>query len=133
MQISKKLLKEEQKNATISVSSWREALRSASLQCRVYGDSAENIGSIAISYCRMLRKGLIPTADQVLFTKDEYHSDRFEQMTSDMDRSTVSILECGEKHFSHAYDRSVFSVLYTYINKVAPKIERYEREREMYS
>ena len=59
----------------ISGEAWDRALRQVigSGDFSTFGDCEENRDSIAVSYCRMLRKGFIPTSDHVLFRKEDYH------------------------------------------------------------
>lgn len=110
-----------------------------------YGDGEENIDSIAIGYCRMLRKGFIPTSQGVLFDKEDYHMDNAEQYerlkrrsTETMDKDELTeykeqlamyeILQKNSKDLQDPYDRAVYTYLRKRINDMAVLVERHERD-----
>ena len=131
----------------ISGEIWENTLRSIANEptfC-VYGDGEENIDSIALSYCRMLRKGFIPASSETLFRNEDYHPENAEiygklknidteNMTSDERRKH------SQKMAEHAimqgkitpkatnYDNAVYSYIKERINVVAFLLEKYERE-----
>lgn len=128
---------------------WREALRRviSGSAFRAYGDGEENVDSIAIGYCRMLRKGIPSTADAVLFQSADYHSENareYDELKARPARDMSSrerkeheerikaleILqaECPPS-FRSRYDRAVHACLRRRINELAPALERRERER----
>lgn len=105
---------------------WKEALMEETIKCSVYGDSPENIDSIAISYCRMLRKGLRPTVgDKALFWARDYQA---ENILTGEDRN-VSILRKRRPQSDQPYDIAVYHKLYARINKWAYDVESYERRK----
>lgn len=130
----------------ITPSNWESALKIASQECTVYGDGQENIDSIAVAYCRMLRKGFIPTADGVLFSDKDYHVENIDQLRKlkskrDFDMSdeekqqhleqieAAQILQNSKKDFGNGYDNAVYNLLYSRINDIALSIEQVEREK----
>jgi len=130
----------------ITPSKWSNALKVAARESIVYGDGQENIDSIAISYCRMLRKGFIPTGDRVLFDAKDYHIENIEQLKKlkskrDFDMSddekqkhleeidAAQILQKSNKVFDNKYDEAVYDMLYSRINDFALYIEQVEREK----
>ena len=130
----------------ITQSKWSDALKAAARESIVYGDGQENIDSIAVSYCRMLRKGFIPTGDRVLFDTKDYHVENIEQLKKlkskrDFDMSddekqkhleeidAAQILQRSNKVFDNKYDEAVYDLLYSRINDFALHIEQVEREK----
>lgn len=134
----------------ITTSLWESALRDAIVACRnysgVYGDSEENIDSIAISYCRMLRKGFIPAAKDVLFKTEDYHIENLNRYERESRLSTIGmseadqaeherrlreneILQDNHRTFSDPYDEAVYRLLKGRINAVALSLEKNEREQ----
>lgn len=110
-----------------------------------YGDGEENIDSIAVGYCRMLRKGFLPTSDHVLFNKSDYHRENIEQYerlrrisTAAMGEEELNehhrklkdceILQDSGRRFDNAYDDAVYKYLRPRINEMALLVERYERD-----
>lgn len=110
-----------------------------------YGDGEENIDNIAIGYCRMLRKGFLPTSDYVLFSGKDYHIENYEQYARLKRISTVSmtegelakhkksleeceILQKNDCEFKDEYDRAVYQYLRPRINEMALSVEKHERE-----
>lgn len=131
----------------ISAQRWEDALRQTvnGNSFVVYGDGEENIDSIAVGYCRMLRKGFIPTADDVLFQSRDYHIEnltRYEQMQKNpprtdnangggMDVPTLEkyeILQDNGCVFQNQYDGAVYAYLKQRINSIAVPLEKRERE-----
>lgn len=133
---------------SITKAQWIEAL-SKTMQnkngCAVYGDGQENIDSIAVSYCRMLRKNFIPTADYVLFRSEDYSASRLSELNklrsaptgnmTDEERAihnkqlqAAQILRRSETQFKHGYDTAVYDYLWPRINEMAMLVERYETE-----
>lgn len=130
----------------ISGDAWFETLGKVldDKQLSVYGDGEENVESIAIGYCRMLRKNFIPTANVVLIQSRDYVGSNltaYEKLmridTAPMTEEELSehekkmreakILQYREPKTDHAYDKAVYKCLYERINQVAPLLERYER------
>lgn len=108
----------------ISQSEWRAALKRIcqDLDVGVYGDGEENVDSIAVSYCRMLRKGLQPTAQRVLFPTEDYKPRNAKEKKD--------ILEASQRgSLTSNYDRAVYDLLLQRINEVAPEVEALEREQ----
>lgn len=131
----------------ISGEAWDRALRQVigSGDFSTFGDGEENRDSIAVSYCRMLRKGFIPTSDHVLFRKEDYHVEFAEEYERLKGMSTVSmsdeelkqhkerlrqfeILQDSVRQFADPYDASVYHFLRNRINQMAALLERRERE-----
>lgn len=109
----------------ISRKEWEEALSAAARTSSVYGDGNENIDSLAICYCRMLRKGLLPTADMVLFRNEDYQVKNLKREEGEQGILVYSdrVEELG------AYDRAVYELLFEKINEIAPELERFEKSR----
>lgn len=126
---------------------WEETLKNviSNPSFSAYGDGGENVDSIAIGYCRMLRKGFIPSSDSVLFRKEDYHMENTEQYERLMRMSTVSmtederqeheqklrkyaILQDKNPSFADRYDEAVYACLIKRINEVALPLEKHERE-----
>lgn len=132
----------------ISAGEWENALRHTILSTSfsTYGDGEENVDSVAIGYCRMLRKGFIPTAEGELFHKEDYHVgfapeyDRLKQIpTKSMGEEDKrshqdalrqhEILQDRKPDFSDRYDKAVYTYLRERINEMALLLERREREK----
>lgn len=126
---------------------WEKALRTVigSPSFTVYGDGEENVDSIAVSYCRMLRKGFIPTSDGVLFRTEDYHMeyaeryarlksssvgmmDEAERKRRDQELRACEILQDRHPSFPDRYDQAVYALLKARINEIAAPLERRERE-----
>lgn len=136
------------KNDSVSSAMWFSALREtvSGGDCAVYGDGQENVDSIAVSYCRMLRKNFVPTADEVLFRSEDYNAANFAEYSRLKAMSTkgmsdeelaahkrnleeYSILRrCREKQFTNKYDEAVYNCLLSRINEMAVMVERRETE-----
>lgn len=133
----------------ISARAWEQALKDAisSPTFSTYGDGEENVDSIAVSYCRMLRKGFTPTSGEgkELFRKEDYHMENaleYERLknlsTSSMDEKqrlrheqallAHRILQDPEPSFSNSYDTAVYTYLLARINEMALPLEQRERE-----
>ncbi len=132
----------------VSASQWLEALREtvSSGDCAVYGDGQENVDSIAVSYCRMLRKNFVPTADEVLFSSEDYNAanlteySRLKSMSTRgmSDEELVAhnknleenriLRQQKSKVFTNAYDEAVYNTLLNRINDMAVLVERRETE-----
>lgn len=126
---------------------WEQTLRKVIQMptCSVYGDGDENIDSIAVSYCRMLKKGFIPTTDEVLFRTEDYHPENLEQyerlkrlpaaQSGEEREAHIRALRAAEimqergGHFSDGYDEALYTYLRKRINEVAPSVEKREREQ----
>ena len=117
----------------ITDSVWEAALVNACEESDVYGDSEEKLQSIALNYCRLLRKGFQPTSDEVLFDKKDYRIGNFlrnKNRRSDLDQEEekdIRILIERKKEDIEAlpqYDRAVYTCLYERINEVAEEYER---------
>ncbi|MCD7885096.1 MAG: AAA family ATPase [Lachnospiraceae bacterium] len=122
---------------------WEEELIRAINESSLYGDGTENLDSIAVSYCRMLRKAFTPTADRVLFQNTDYHPEHLDaysrlrqknaaMMREDERKAWEKDLEenallCCNRTFSSAYDQAVYQILKKRINDIAPMVEQQER------
>lgn len=129
----------------ITAECWERAMKEALGQSTfiTYGQGEENIDAIAVSYCRMLRKGFIPTTRDELFRSADYRVDRLERYRALLRRDSSSIngdelkkelreaeimVDSGRK-FADRYDRAVYDFLRERINRVAVHVEEYEREK----
>lgn len=101
---------------------WQELLKKAFQESSVYGDGDENIDSIAVSYCRLLRKGLKPANETSMFLARDYHPENAEN---------GEILSRTQSNFDSSYDKCVYKLLYKKINLYAPKIEQLELEKTL--
>ncbi|MBE6728107.1 MAG: AAA family ATPase [Ruminococcaceae bacterium] len=125
---------------------WKKALIKSAETCTVYGDGEENVDSIAISYCRMLRKGFAPTADDVLFRTEDYCMENLEEYERLKRKSTAAmepeelaehnfklrkseLLQDNNKSLVHPYDIAVYKLLRERINSLAIQVERFERDQ----
>lgn len=120
----------------ISKEEWKKALTDAIQKCTVYGDGEENIESVAVSYCRMLRKGMKATVDkeQVLFKSEDYHSENWNRKKNDKgDDANDNILSIKEdKEWGNCYseyDKAVYILLSGKIEEVAMEVEENERKK----
>ena len=140
-------LRELKEETPISGSLWEATLKGviqSSTFC-AYGDGEENVDSIAIGYCRMLRKQFIPTASHVLFRQEDYRIGNAEEYgrLKKMSLSTMKEEELAKHRehlsrcevlqdngivFENPYDRAVYSYLRPRINEMALLVERHERE-----
>ena len=112
----------------LSMEHWSEALETAVRDCSFYGDGAENLDSIAISYCRLLRKGMKATSDRPLIRPADYHPlSLFELMAENRQDQPPAIPDSRESELS-GYDRRVYKLLRERINQFAPFVERAEAE-----
>lgn len=126
---------------------WDETLRSVVNEPNfcVYGDGEENIDSIALSYCRMLRKGFIPASDNILFKSSDYHVENAEnyeilknkdtesmtpeeRLKHDKKLKKYAILQGDFNNFNNNYDAAVYAYIKERINALAFLLERHERE-----
>lgn len=108
----------------INGNAWRKTLEGvcSDRDVGVYGDGEENVDSIAVSYCRMLRKGLQPTSSQVLFAAEDYQPRRVKE--------NQNILKKSESlKLTSSYDRALYALLLERINEVAPEVEELERRQ----
>ena len=101
---------------------WRELLKKAFQESSVYGDGDENIDSIAVSYCRLLRKGLKPANENSMFLARDYHPENAEN---------GEILSRTQSNSDSRYDKCVYELLFKKINLYAPKIEQLELEKTL--
>ena len=101
---------------------WKELLKKAFQESSVYGDGDENIDSIAVSYCRLLRKGLKPANETSMFLARDYHPENAEN---------GEILSRTQSNFDSRYDECVYELLFKKINLYAPKIEQLELEKTL--
>lgn len=83
-----------EKEIEISAGEWEKTLKSVLEETSVYGSSEENVDSIAVSYCRMLRKGFTATADKVLFESSDYHISNREKLIELKKKYTGNMNEC---------------------------------------
>lgn len=112
----------------LSFPNWNEALEEAMELCSFYGDGAENLDSIAISYCRLLRKGMkSTTANPLIRTKDYQPLSLQELMQKDSENQRPAIAHSRENELS-GYDRLVYVLLRERINIVSPYVERMEAD-----
>ncbi|PNV61537.1 hypothetical protein C0033_13215 [Clostridium sp. chh4-2] len=117
---------------TITQSLWKDALIQEIERCNVYGDSPENIDSIAVGYCRMLRKAFRPTSGKdILFRAKDYHIERAAQIrdNSDEDTAAIKILDRDKESQRCPYDQAVYEKLYPKINQWAADVEMIEKRR----
>ena len=131
---------------TISENKWKETLEKVISEptLNIYGDGEENVDSIAMSYCRMLRKGFIPTSSNVLFDYKDYHMEHVEEYDHLRRLSTTSmsgqelrehenklsqfeILQGSEPRTNSRYDKAVYNYLKKRINRIAVELEMNER------
>lgn len=108
----------------ISSHQWRKALEKtcSDPDVSVYGDGEENVDSIAVSYCRMLRKGLQPTSRQVLFAAEDYQPKNARE-------DKEILVKSSSRTVSGNYDKALYNLLWERINEVAPKVEELERNQ----
>lgn len=124
----------------IDDTSWKDELIKAFNECTVYGDSEENLESVAVSYCRLLRKGMKSTTKNVLFKPDNYHINNYDKLRDiKAQKSTMeddeynklieenSILQIAKCCLLSDYDNLVYEVLKEKINAFAFDVEEYER------
>lgn len=112
----------------LSFDDWCDALESAVKLCSFYGDGAENLDSIAISYCRLLRKGMKPTTDTPLIRGEDYQPLSLKElMSKEVDNQRLAIPESREAELE-GYDQLVYKLLRERINTVSPFVERVEVE-----
>lgn len=143
----RKFMREGIPKGGIPLDMWIDQLRETinSKFFSVYGDGEENLDSIAISYCRMLRKGFTPTSSSVLFRKEDYHMEnlqayiRLKQIsTADMKKEQKQeherklrdneILTDSVPRLVNQYDKAVYRCLRARINEIAAPLEQYERD-----
>lgn len=108
----------------ISSHMWRKALEKtcSDPDVGVYGDGDENVDSIAVSYCRMLRKGLQPTAQRVLFATEDY------QPRNAREEKNI-LIDSTSRNLTGNYDKKLHQLLLERINEVAPQVEELERRQ----
>lgn len=109
-----------------------------------YGEGTENLDSIVLSYCRMLRKGFISTSDKPLIEAKQYHPERVSEIDKLKEKIRVctdpeeseglkqklkecTILEPRSTANMEAYDKAVYDCLFERINSVAYDLEKYEK------
>ncbi len=113
----------------ITVRLWEESLIRAIEECTVYGDGSENLDSIAVGYCRMLRKGFKPTSAKVLFKSEDYLTENLPNHKADY-QEKLEILQFSEEASSFTgYDQAVYRQLRARINELAPEMEKLEKQR----
>lgn len=133
---------------SVTPSQWMGVLREtvSGGECAVYGDGQENVDSIAVSYCRMLRKNFVPTADDVLFSSEDYNPANLSEYTrlksmpvrgmsdGELAAHKQSLEDCAilkrhkNRRFASAYDQAVYNTLSVRINEMAVMVERRENE-----
>ena len=108
-----------------------------------YGQGEENIDAIAVSYCRLLRKGFIPTSKDALFGSSDYHRENLDRMRGrnapgadgqDPEKcgdapQPAAIRTDSGREFANSYDWAVSRFLRGRINEAAAEIEMNEREK----
>ena len=113
-----------------------------------YGQGEENLDGIVINYCRMLRKGFISTADNSMFTADDYHAEviteilqkKKEMATADPERvqqlkqqisekKVLTPVDLDKRGLKSEYDKAVYACLYDKMNQVAFDLEQFEKEQ----
>lgn len=144
------------RRGSISAAEWQDALYNVikNENFSVYGDSEENVESIAVSYCRMLRKQFIPTASKVLFDRKDYRIANAEQYqrlkrkptdamsAEEREQHEQRLRECevlqkkdhqkkNDQKKDSRYDRAVYQYMRRRINEVAPALEMRERDLAM--
>ena len=120
------------KKYPLSPEVWREALEGAAQNCSFYGDSEENLDSIAISYCRLLRKGMRPTTSNPLIKAEDYQPPKMNELLDKSEASkkkTISDATAKSKEMNlDGYDLRVYQTLRERINILAPYVEQLEAE-----
>lgn len=120
------------KKYPLSPEVWREALEDAAQNCSFYGDSEENLDSIAISYCRLLRKGMRPTTSNPLIKAEDYQPPKMNELLDKSEASkkkTISDATAKSKEMNlDGYDLRVYQTLRERINILAPYVEQLEAE-----
>ncbi len=105
----------------ISFDEWKKEIEKALENTSVYGDSRENLDSIAACYVRLMRSNFIPASDHPLFSDEEYivkeEPPQEGQPESELPKLKVIISNRGTM-VAHQYDR-VFRA------KMTPLLERY--------
>lgn len=125
---------------------WKEALVKVIKDdsFAAYGKGTENLDSIVLSYCRMLRKGFISTSDKPLIEAKQYHpekvseidklkeqirecrdSEELEKLKQKLEKCTI--LELRSTSDMGEYDKAVYNCLFERINSVAYDLEKYEK------
>ncbi len=132
----------------ISREEWKTELTQTLLHdLEAYGSNAENLDAIALSYCRMLRKGFDATTKNPLFSPMDYDASQVKKkqkcekeisMCSDPETRGALVEEflhsdkysVMKKRFNakHPYDEAVYNLLLEKINEVAYELESYEHE-----
>lgn len=118
----------------LSFGDWSEAMKQAIKNCSFYGDGEENLDSIAISYCRLLRKGMKPTTQTPLIRIEDYQPlSLSELMRKDDSPQRPAILESRvpkpkQNQTEGLYDNQVLNLLRERITMVSPILQRSEKE-----
>ncbi|MBQ3625207.1 MAG: AAA family ATPase [Synergistaceae bacterium] len=116
-------------NYVISGSDWKNALNEvADKNFKVYGDSFENVESIAVSYCRMLRKGFNTVSNNILFKYKDYHIENARLVNEDNNAREVLQEDTEMRSNLCKYDLAVYDCLRKEINSIAVLIEKRERD-----
>ena len=112
----------------LSFDNWENALEAALETCSFYGDGAENLDSIAISYCRLLRKGMKPTTEAPLIRAEDYEPLSLKElMSKDTENQQLAIQKSRADELI-GYDQRVYTLLRERINTISPFVERAEVE-----
>lgn len=128
---------------------WEKALINALNNIATYGEGEENLDSIVLGYCRMLRKGFISTSDKPMFESKDYCPERLleiekikEKVHASPDPDEIENLknqlknckilayrDISESGLVEPYDKAVYDCLYDRINSVAYELEKIEKEK----
>lgn len=112
-------------NYPLSFENWSDAMETAMASCSFYGDGAENLDSIAVSYCRLLRKGMMPTTQDPLIRAEDYQPMSLSELMDSHPAPRPAIPVSREAELT-GYDRLVYRLLRDRINMVSPYVERAE-------
>lgn len=112
----------------LSFADWNDALETAIESCSFYGDGAENLDSIAISYCRLLRKGMKPTTEAPLIRAEDYEPLSLKELMNKDTENQRPAIQKSRADSLAGYDRLVYELLRERINTVSPFVERAEVE-----
>lgn len=119
-------------SSLIGWSEWSKCILEALKNTTVYGDSKENLDSIAICYIRLLRSNFISASDNPLFTDKNYKI--IEKKPADSDRNNkfpeyeIQIKEEDDSGLS-PYDRSMKKTLVPLMKAYGAVIEEYALKR----
>ena len=132
----------------IEPAEWKNALKEAidDPTFATYGEGEENLDSIVLGYCRLLRKGFVSTSEKPLFSAKDYKPEN----TAKIDETKTKLRFCKDPEESEelnkdlednkilqkrtdlyeldSYDLAVYNTLYDKINSVAYELEKHEKD-----